>query len=91
MHHMIAARGAVTMHHVNVRILHLAGCPATPPTIRLIEEIARAFAVSITLESILVETAEQAEALAFLGSPTVQVAGRDIEPEARDRQDFGLT
>ena len=37
------------------------------------------------------ETPEQAEALAFLGSPTVQMEGRDIEPEARTRQDFGLT
>ena len=37
------------------------------------------------------ETPEQAEALAFLGSPTVQMEGRDIEPEARIRKDFGLT
>jgi len=37
-----------------------------------------------------VDTLAQAEALAFLGSPTVQVDGRDIEPEARIRQDFGL-
>jgi len=47
--------------------------------------------VPIGLETLLVETPEQAEALAFLGSPTVQVEGRDIEPEARTRQDFGLT
>jgi len=45
----------------------------------------------ITLESVLVETPEQAEALAFLGNPTVQVEGRDNEPDARTRQDFGLT
>jgi hypothetical protein len=38
-----------------------------------------------------VDTPEQAEALAFLGSPTVQVGGRDIESEARSRTDFGLT
>ena len=47
--------------------------------------------ISISLEQILVDTPEQAEALAFLGSPTVQVGGRDIEPEAQVRQDFGLT
>jgi hypothetical protein len=79
------------MRSVRVRILHLAECPATPPTARLVEEVARAMAVPIILESTLVETAEQATVLAFLGSPTVQVEGRDIEPDAHDRQDFGLT
>jgi hypothetical protein len=76
---------------VKVQVLHLAGCPATAATIRLVEEVACTLGVSINLESVLVETAEQAQALAFLGSPTVQVEGRDIEPEARTRQDFGLT
>jgi hypothetical protein len=79
------------MSPVKVRILHLAECPATPPTARLVEDVARALAVPIILESTLVETAEQAQGLAFLGNPTVQVEGRDIEPEVGDRQDFGLT
>jgi hypothetical protein len=69
----------------------MADCPATPPTIRLVEETARALGVPIDLVSVLVDSVEQAEALAFLGSPTVQIEGRDIEPEARDRQDYGLT
>lgn len=69
----------------------MADCPATPPTIRLVEEAARALGVPIDLVSVLVDSVEQAESLAFLGSPTVQIDGRDIEPEARGRQDFGLT
>jgi hypothetical protein len=79
------------MQAVNVRVLHMADCPATPATIRLVEEAASGLGVPIALEPVLVETPEQAEALAFLGSPTVRVDGRDVEPEARDRQDFGLT
>ncbi len=79
------------MRPVKVRVLHMAACPATPPTMRLVGDVAHALAVPIAVESILVETPEQAQALAFLGSPTVQVEGRDIEPEARGRQDFGLT
>lgn len=79
------------MQPVKVHVLHMAGCPATPPTIRLVEEVARVLDVPIALEPVRVDTPEQAEALAFLGSPTVQVNGRDIEPEARDRRDFGLT
>jgi hypothetical protein len=69
----------------------MAECPATPVAIRLVESVARGMGISIALEQILLDTPEQAEALAFLGSPTVQVGGRDIEPEARSRTDFGLT
>jgi len=79
------------MRTVNVRVLHMAECPATPTTIRLVEDAARSLGAPIDLESLLVEAPEQAEALGFLGSPTVHVEGRDIEPEARTRQDFGLT
>lgn len=79
------------MRPLRVSILHMADCPATPPTVRLVEETARGLRVPIALERVLVETPEQARVLGFLGSPTVRVEGRDIEPEARDRQDFGLT
>ena len=79
------------MGRLRVRVLRMEGCSATPATIRLVEDVASALGTPIALESVLVETPEQAETLAFLGSPTVQVDGRDIEPEARDRQDFGLT
>lgn len=79
------------MRPIAVRILHMAECPATPGTIRLVESVARDLSIAIALERLLVETPEQAHALAFLGSPTVQVDGRDVEPEARSRTDFGLT
>jgi hypothetical protein len=69
----------------------MTDCPATPPTMRLVEEVARALDIPIALEPVLVETSEQAQQLRFLGSPTVQVAGLDIEPEARTSRDFGLT
>jgi hypothetical protein len=69
----------------------MAECPATPGMVRLVESVARGMGISIALEQILVDTPEQAAALSFLGSPTVQVDGRDIEPEARSRTDFGLT
>jgi hypothetical protein len=69
----------------------MAECPATPGTVRLLESVARDMGISIAVEHVLVETPEHAQALAFLGSPTVQVDGRDIEPGARTRLDFGLT
>ena len=74
-----------------VKVLYMEGCPATPAAVDLIRDVALGLGVSISLERVLVETADQAAALRFLGSPTVQVDGHDIEPEARDSLDFGLT
>jgi hypothetical protein len=37
-----------------------------------------------------IETAEEAERERFLGSPTIRVNGRDIDPGAKDRTDYGL-
>jgi hypothetical protein len=37
-----------------------------------------------------VETDEEAQRLRFLGSPTVRVDGRDVEPGVDARDDFGL-
>jgi copper chaperone CopZ len=41
-------------------------------------------------ESVLVQDADDAERLRFLGSPTVHVNGVDIEPEARTRTNYAF-
>jgi hypothetical protein len=67
------------------------GCGATPTTVGLIQEVAAALGAAVSLEQMRIETQAQAVAMRFLGSPTVQVNGQDIEPEARASLDFGLT
>jgi hypothetical protein len=37
-----------------------------------------------------IETAQEAHAARFLGSPTVRVNGRDVDPGADERTDYGL-
>ena len=76
---------------MRVTVLYMDGCPATSPTVAQIREVAAALGRSISLEQTLIETSEQATALRFLGSPTVQVEGQDIEREARNAVTFGLT
>ena len=76
---------------MQLKVLYMEGCEATPPTVELVRDVAAGLGVSISLERVLIETADQAAALRFLGSPTVQVDGHDIEPAARDSLDFGLT
>jgi hypothetical protein len=38
-----------------------------------------------------VRDADAADDLRFLGSPTVRVAGRDVEPGADDRRDYAFS
>jgi hypothetical protein len=56
-----------------------------------VKSIAQDFNVPVNVETVMVSTEEQARELRFLGSPTVQIAGSDIEPSARDSLAFGLT
>ncbi len=44
-----------------------------------------------TIERIIVQTNADARKLGFLGSPTLKVNGVDVEPDARERTDFGMT
>jgi len=57
----------------------------------LVKNIAQDLNVSINIKMIMVGTQEQAQELRFLGSPTVQVNGLDIELSARSSLAFGLT
>jgi hypothetical protein len=76
---------------IQVRVLCSEGCANTPPTVELVKNVAEGLNIPVSMEIVMVETEEQARKLRFLGSPTVQVDGIDIEPSARDSVAFGLT
>jgi hypothetical protein len=76
---------------LEVRILYTEGCANTPQTVRRVREVAQDMGVAIGIEQVLVTTQEQADTLRFLGSPTVQVGGQDIDPAARTASTFGFT
>lgn len=76
---------------VQVKILGSEGCANTPPTVELVKNVAQDLNIPVIIETLMVGTQEQARELRFLGSPTVQIEGLDIEPSARDSLAFGLT
>jgi len=76
---------------LDVKVLSLKKCEATPPTIALIKEVAGEMGIEMDFKHVIVETPEQALESRFIGSPTVQINGRDIEPTARESDQFGLT
>lgn len=73
-----------------VVVLHDRTCPSTPKTVELVKECVSELGLDVDFRTVLVTTQEEAEASRFLGSPTVQVDGADIDPTARDRKVFGF-
>ena len=76
---------------VHIRVLYSEGCANTPLTVELVKNVAQDLNIVADIEMVVVHTQEQARELRFLGSPTVQIEGADIEPSARNSAAFGLT
>lgn len=74
-----------------IEILYFDGCPNHEPTVDLAREVLGEFGLSAEIRQVLVETPEDAEALRFVGSPSVRVDGLDIEPAAREQTEFALS
>lgn len=75
---------------VLVKVLSTEGCLHTPPTIELIQKVADAQGITIKLEKIVITTPDEANEHRFIGSPTVQIEGLDMEQSARDSVYFGI-
>jgi hypothetical protein len=71
-----------------IEILYFDGCPNHPAAVELLERVGRDLAVKLELRQIEVPDAEAARRQRFLGSPTIRVNGRDVEPGAEQRTDY---
>ena len=76
---------------VQIKILYSEGCANTSPTVELVKNVAQDLNIPVNIKTVMVGTQEQARQLRFIGSPTVQIEGFDIETSARDSIAFGLT
>jgi hypothetical protein len=74
----------------HIEILHVAGCPNDGPARVLVEQVAAELQIASTIELVEVRDADSAKELRFLGSPTIRVNGRDVEPGADGRDEFVL-
>jgi hypothetical protein len=71
-----------------IEILYLDGCPNHPAAVELVERVGRDLGVKLEVRLTQVPDAEAARRQRFLGSPTVRVNGRDVEPGAEQRTDY---
>jgi hypothetical protein len=73
-----------------VEVLYFEACPSTDAFLPRLRDVLVGVGMGDRLVLRRVETVDAAEHERFLGSPTVRVNGRDIEPGAEARTDFGL-
>ena len=76
---------------VRVDVLFFEGCPNHAPTAEIVREVVSHLGVDVEMNEIPVESVEDAETHHFLGSPSVHINGRDIEPGAEQRADYALS
>lgn len=75
------------MNPARVEILYFEGCPNYAEARALVERIAADLQVLVEVDLIEVADAGAAAALGFLGSPSVRVNGRDVEPDVEGQRD----
>ncbi len=74
-----------------VEILTFDGCPNRDGAVALVERVSRELGLEPSLRLVDVPDEEAARRLRFLGSPTIRVGGVDVDPHARERDDYGLS
>jgi glutaredoxin len=78
------------MARPTVEVLYFDGCPHQEKAVRIVQRIAAELRIEPEVRRVEVSDTEAAQRQRFLGSPTIRVNGRDVEPGAEHRDDFAL-
>jgi hypothetical protein len=75
---------------MHIRFLFYEECSSHEPALERLREVLVEEGFDTNVEVVRVESEEQAHALCFVGSPTILVNGRDIDPPPPDSR-YALT
>lgn len=78
------------MNEPLVEVLTFAGCPHAGPALALAKRIVAESGRRAKVHCVDIPNADAAAAHRFLGSPTIRVNGRDIEPGVQERTEYVL-
>src|SRR5216684_6077204 len=76
---------------MNIEVLYFEGCPNHLPAIEMVRETLKSLGRQEEIHQVEVHTQADAEAMAFVGSPSIRINGADIETWARTANAFGLS
>jgi hypothetical protein len=75
---------------VTIELLYFDGCPHHHALVAHLHELLARHEVRTDIVMRHVDDADAAQRERFLGSPSVRVDGRDVEPGAHRREDYGM-
>jgi hypothetical protein len=75
-------------HRPVIQVLHVQDCPNYPQALALVQQVRAEVGIDAELRTTLITDQAAAEEARFLGSPTIRVNGRDIEPGAEWNFEF---
>ena len=75
---------------MKVEVLYFDGCPNAEALVPHLRALLASNGVAANVELVQIEDIDAADRERFLGSPTVRIDGKDVEPGADQRRDFGL-
>ena len=73
-----------------IELLYFEGCPTYKLARQIVTEVLEATGVSVELRESKVASDAQARQLRFIGSPTVRIDGRDVDPVPDGTEQYGL-
>ena len=76
---------------MHITVFYFDGCPNYKPTVDLLRQVLSELGVRAAIACVEVTGNDDAERHRFFGSPTVHVNGVDVDPAARERNDYGLS
>jgi hypothetical protein len=77
--------------NLKIEFLYWEDCPSHPQAWKLLQEVMGELGIEAPVEQIEVVTDEDAERLAFPGSPTIRVNGTDIDSTGASQMGTALT
>ena len=76
---------------MKVEVLYFEGCTNHVPAVELVRDALNSLGRHDEIHQVELRTQAEAEAMRFVGSPTIRINGADIEPWARSAKIFGLS
>ncbi len=72
-----------------VELLYFDGCPNHGKALQLVQQVLREEGARAEIRTTNVRSEREARALRFIGSPSVRVDGKDVDPQSDRTQVFG--
>ena len=75
---------------MKIEVLYFDDCPNHQPAVERVREVLREEGIPEEVSEVNVPNDAAARTLGFLGSPSIRIDGRDVEPDARSSQHCGM-